>query len=109
MMLSAHPVAGGSLTLAGSSWFFRLKFGFPYLMVGMVSGERERQRETHSKRETGREKEKGSQGHQKQGAGVAQLGECPTLDFGSGHDPRVVGSSYYPPYRMLSRLRGQPG
>ena len=37
--------------------------------------------------------EKVSQGHQKQGAGVAQLGECPTLDFGSGHDPRVVGSS----------------
>ena len=27
------------------------------------------------------------------GAWVAQLFECPTLDFSSGHDPRVVGSS----------------
>ena len=24
---------------------------------------------------------------------MAQSVECPTLDFGSGHDPRVVGSS----------------
>ena len=23
---------------------------------------------------------------------MAQLVECPTLDFGSGHDPRVMGS-----------------
>ena len=27
------------------------------------------------------------------GAWVAPLVECVTLDFGSGHDPRVVGSS----------------
>ena len=27
------------------------------------------------------------------GAWVAQSVECPTLNFGSGHDPRVVGSS----------------
>ena len=26
-------------------------------------------------------------------AWVAQSDECPTLDFGSGHGPRVVGSS----------------
>ena len=28
-----------------------------------------------------------------QGAWVAQSVECLTLDFGSGHDPRVLGSS----------------
>ena len=27
------------------------------------------------------------------GTWVAQPVECPTLDFGSGHDPRVVGQS----------------
>ena len=27
------------------------------------------------------------------GTWVAQSVECPTLDSGSGHDPRVVGSS----------------
>ena len=27
------------------------------------------------------------------GTWVVQLVECPTLDFSSGHDPRVVGSS----------------
>ena len=27
------------------------------------------------------------------GTYVAQSVDCPTLDFGSGHDPRVVGSS----------------
>ena len=29
---------------------------------------------------------------QRGGAWVAQLIECPTFDFGSGHDPRIMGS-----------------
>ena len=38
----------------------------------------------------------------KKGAWVAQSVECPTPDFGSGHDPRVVGSS--PVWTLLEIL-----
>ena len=37
------------------------------------------------------------------GAWVAQSGEHPTLDFGSGHDPRVVGSSPTSGSRLAAR------
>ena len=35
-----------------------------------------------------------------QGAWVTRSVECPTLDFGSGHDPRVVGLS--PAFRLCA-------
>ena len=35
--------------------------------------------------------------HCERGTWVAQSVECPTLDFGSGHDPRVLGLSLESP------------